>query len=356
MLRFLTVASNKIANQAHSAQRAKSRPTHSARCYILLFLIGSFLTFIPAAQSQTYTLSISPQGFQPPAVDPGGTSQAIFNLTTTNGFVGSVGLSCSVSSQTGQTPPTCNISPTAVKPTGSASATIASASATPGAYLVTVTSTFPGTAPQTALAYVTILSANPDFTVTVFKTVSPSTVAAGTSAQGTINVNPIFGYSTPAGSNGVTLSCATITPLVTLPPICSFNPNPVKVSAGTSAMSQITITTYGPIPVTSRAHPRVFYAWWLPLPIFGLVGLGAATGGKRSRKAWGLLALFVLAASLLLMPACASNTTTPTTTSPNGVTPNNTYTFTLIGVDDQGNVSSNTGAGSTQQEVTLTVN
>lgn len=356
MLRFLSLASNKIPTLDGPTRRPNCAPTCWTRKCLLLLLAGAFLTFIPAAQSQTYTLSISNLGFQPPAVDPGNTSQATINLTTTNGFTGSVTLSCSVSGQTGQTPPTCELSATAVKPTGTSTALINTASATPGTYLVTVTSTFSGTAPQTVQAYVTVISANPDFTITVFKAVSPSTVAAGSSALGTINVNPIFGYSTPAGSNGVTLSCATITPLVTIPPICSFNPNPVKVSAGITAMSQITITTYGPIPVTSRAHPRMFYAWWLPLPIFGLVGLGAATGGKRSRKAWGLLALFVLAASFLLMPACANSTNTPTTTTPNGVTPNNMYTFTLIGVDDQGNVSSNTGAGSSQQEVTLTVN
>jgi hypothetical protein len=88
--------------------------------------------------------------------------------------------------------------------------------------------------------------------------------------------------------------------------------------------------------------------------MLGLVGLGAAVGGKRSRKAWGLLALFVITGALFLMPAC-SNTAT-TTTTPNGVTPNNTYTFTVTGVDSEGNAASNTGSTTTANpSVTLTV-
>jgi hypothetical protein len=88
--------------------------------------------------------------------------------------------------------------------------------------------------------------------------------------------------------------------------------------------------------------------------MLALVGLGAAAGGTRSRKAWGLLALFVITGALFLMPACGSNTGTSTTT-PNGVTPNNTYTFTLMGVDSNGVISSNTGTTSTNPTVSLTV-
>ena len=87
--------------------------------------------------------------------------------------------------------------------------------------------------------------------------------------------------------------------------------------------------------------------------MLALVGVGAAAGGKRSRKTWGLLGLFVLSGTLLLMPACGNTNTT--TTTPNGVTPNNTYTFTISGVDANGVVSSNAGAGSTNPTVSLAV-
>src|SRR5271170_7233901 len=100
------------------------------------------------------------------------------------------------------------------------------------------------------------------------------------------------------------------------------------------------------------AHPRGLYALWLPLPMLALAGLGAAAGGKRSRKAWGLLGLFVVSGALLLMPACANSSAA--TSTPNGITPADTYTFTIIGVDTAGNVSSNT-TSTTSPSVTLTV-
>jgi hypothetical protein len=89
--------------------------------------------------------------------------------------------------------------------------------------------------------------------------------------------------------------------------------------------------------------------------MLALVGLGAAVGGKRSRKAWGLLALFVMSGALCLTPACGNST--PSTTTPNGVTPNNSYTFTVSGVDANGVISSNTGSTTTANPtVSLTVN
>jgi len=89
--------------------------------------------------------------------------------------------------------------------------------------------------------------------------------------------------------------------------------------------------------------------------MLAMVGLGAAVGGKRSRKAWGLLALVVISGAFLLMPACGNSGTT-TITTPNGVTPNNAYTFTVTGVDADGNIASNTDSTtSSNPTVTLTV-
>jgi len=150
-----------------------------------------------------------------------------------------------------------------------------------------------------------------------------------------------------------------MTPLVTIPPVCSFNPPAVPVSGGVPGTSTITINTFGPITTGAVARKsRNSYALWLPLPMLALAGLGAAAGGKRSRKAWGLLALFVVSASFLLMPACG-NTSGTITSTPNGITPNNAYTFTVSGVDINGTTSTNTsGTGTTAgaPTVTLTVN
>jgi hypothetical protein len=55
----------------------------------------------------------------------------------------------------------------------------------------------------------------------------------------------------------------------------------------------------------------------------------------------------------ILTPACGSSGTT--TTTPNGVTPANTYTFTIIGVDANGVVSSNSTGTTGGPSVSLTV-
>jgi hypothetical protein len=228
-------------------------------------------------------------------------------------------------------------------------------------YGITVTGTAASNAQTTTTLplYMTVLAVTPQFTITVEKATAPASVPAGNSGVAVIDINPINGYSTAPNAPGVTLSCSSISPVVTIPPICSFSPNPVKVSGVGASPSTLTISTYGPVVTTTGAvvRPRSshagFYAMWLPLPMLALVGLGAAAGGKRSRKAWGLLALFVMSGTLILLPAC-SNTGTATAT-PNGVTPNGTYTFTVSGVDENGVVSSNATSTSTNTAVTLAV-
>jgi hypothetical protein len=202
---------------------------------------------------------------------------------------------------------------------------------------VTITGTSPDTTVSIPLS-LSVLPVTSQFTITVGTPVAPSSVPAGSGGEGTININPINGYT-----GDVTLSCSSITPLVTLPPVCSFNPQPVHVE-GSVIATTITINTAGPVITGKAVHPRGFYALWLSFPLLSFVGLGAALGGKRSRKALGLLALFVISASLLLMPGCGNSKAT--ISQPNGVTPPNTYSFTILGVDANGNASSNSAAGS----------
>jgi len=318
----------------------------------LICVVAAFLTLLPAAVGQDFTMTMG--AFNPFAVDPGQDSASSITVSALNGFNGTVGLTCVVTSQnTGVTPPTCLISPPSLQPSGGATATIITTipngpPVTPGLYTITVTGTSPNTTiPQSQ--NLTVLAVTPQFTITVGTAVSPSSVPAGSGGQGIININPINGYS--SGSGGVTLSCSSITPLVTLPPVCSFNPQPVPVN-GVPATSTITISTQGPVTTGAAVHHNAFYGLWLPLPLLGLVGLGAAASGKGSRKAWGLLALMVMSGSILLMPACANSSSA--TTTPNGVTPNNSYTFTVTGVDTEGNISSNTTT-TTNPSVSLTV-
>jgi len=331
----------------------------------LVLIVFLFLGILPSASSQAgFSLQMSAFSGKG-TVDPGGEATSSLTVGTVNSFSGTVDLSCQpTSKETITIFPTCVVSPGSVAPPATATAivnTVTNAgTATPGLYLITVTGTSSAATPNTvtAQAYLTVQSVAPGFTITVQTTVAPSSVHAGSGGQGVISVNPINGYASPGA--GVTLSCASITPLVTIPPICSFNPNPVPVN-GTVATSTISISTFGPVttgslvrPSLAHPNPRGLAALWLPLPLLALAGVGAAAGGRRSRKAWGVIALFVMGGTLLLLPGCGSNTST-TTTTPNGVTPKNSYTFTLVGVDTAGNVSSNTGTGGTTSVPTVSL-
>lgn len=314
-------------------------------------LLLAVFTLPQFAFGQDFSLQAAP--FNPFAMAPGGNASSNVTLTATGAV--SVDMTCRVTSQTAGTPPSCLISPATVNVPGGAVATITSTGeTTPGLYTVTMTGTSSSNT-HSAQQNVTVLAVSPQFTITVATAVAPSSVPAGSGGEGVININPINGYASPTGTNGetgVTLSCATITPLVTIPPFCSFNP-PNPTVNGSVTSSTVTISSYGPVTSRSSASSRNFYGFWLPLPMLAFAGLGAIMGGKKSRKAWGLLAIFIVSGSLFLMPACSSNNTS--TTTPNGVTPNNTYTLTIMGVDADGNISSNSTLTNVGPTVSLTI-
>lgn len=320
------------------------------------------LTLICSASAQDFSLQNAP--FSPDAVAPGGTSSSTIMVGALNGFTGTVDLSCQVTSNQATTStPVCSVSPSTVTPTSSASATITTTlQTTTVGYTITITGTATGNPTDTHTTpaqNLTVLAVVPQFTVTVLNPIVPKSVPAGNGAEGTILINPINGYSTPlvkGNRSGITLSCATVTPLVAIPPVCSFSypqPNGVPIT-GVPATATVTITTSGPQIIGNAVPPRTFYALWMPLPMLALVGIGTAVGGKRSRRACGLLALFVISGSLFLLPACTNLKVT--TSALNGITPANTYTFTVIGVDINGVVSSNTSSSnSANPSLSLTV-
>lgn len=308
-----------------------------------------------AAFAQTFTLDASP--FSPDAVAPSGTASSNIQIGATGGFSGTVDLTCQVtpSDSSITDPPTCMVSPASVAAPATATATVTTKSDTTTVqYSVTITGTSGGSTVNSAPLALTVLSVSPQFTISVTTTVAPSSVPAGSGAEGTVTVNPINGYVSPTGG-GITLACASISPLVTIAPVCSFTyPNGgtnLQVT-GSPKSATLTINTFG--PVTTGAHAsRSVFGLWLTLPLLGLVGIGAATSGRRSGKAWGVLALFVLCGIVVLAPACGNSINS--TTTPNGVTPANTYSFTIIGVDSNGVVSSNTTSTSAGPTVSLTV-
>ncbi len=320
---------------------------------VCLFL--ALLGALPSAAGQQVQMDPFPS---PDAIDPG-------SVTSTNievsGFTATVTLTCQVTPQpaTGNAPE-CQVSPSSLSsPGGPSSATVSGNGASAGLYTVSVTASAPGNATQTAQQNLTILSVAPSFTITVTTPVTPTSVHAGNGGSGVITVTPSNGYNSPGSPTaGITLSCSSMTPLVTIPPACSFTyasgTQGVVITGGVPNTATITINTSGPINIGAVGpKSRHFYALWLPLPMLALAGLGAAAGGKRSRKAWALLALFVVSASFLLVPACGTNTNQ--TSTPNGTTPNNAYSFTITGVDIDGTTSSNTATVGTKNSSAPTV-
>jgi hypothetical protein len=343
-----------------SHDNLKIRPTHAL---VSIFLVALVLLIVQSSASAQADFTLQAAPFSPDAVAPGGTSSSNITVGTINGFSGTVALTCQVSStQATTSTPACAVSPTTVTPPAGATATVTTTGLTTTVgYTITITGTGPSTTHTTPPQSLTVLAVTPQFTITVQSPVVPSSVPAGSGGEGVIIINPINGYSSPTRQiggktvSGITLSCASITPLVTIPPVCSFNPPSPPVN-GTAVTSTLTVSTYGPIVTGAVSAPHHFYVLWMPLPLLSLVGLSAGFAGKRSRKtrAFGLLALFVICGALFLMPACGNTATT--TTTPNGVTPNNTYTLTVVGVDLDGVISSNiTSTNSTNPIVSLTV-
>ena len=205
----------------------------------------------------------------------------------------------------------------------------------PGLYAITVTGDNGSTSQTIALA-LNVVNVTQDYTLSVSPTTAtPSPVKAGAKATTTVTVTPIASYT-----GNVTLACLTVSPVVALAPVCSFNPPTVAVTSGLPPTSVLTISTTGPAPTVRLWNQRSFYALWLAIPGLALVGVCAA--GTRRKHVLGALSLMAVAGSLLLLPACGSSKSTSSTGGT--LTPANTYTFTLTGADANGAAPSSTTA------------
>lgn len=327
-----------------------------------LLLPAFFAAHVSLAYGQDFGLTASP--LFPPAVTSGANATSTIDLTASNGFDSPVSLSCAVTASDGATTglPTCVVSPASQTPPADGPAlTVYTSGAQTGQYTIIVTGTSGSLPPQTATLLLSVQDIPEDYTLTVSKAISPPSVEAGLGAQATVTVTPIGSYS-----GTVYLYCLSVTPVETAGPFCSFAateastslpPNAVTVIAGTPATAVLTITTFGAAATTTATakptEPSTFYGLWLVLP--GLAILGAGASGSHRKKLIGLFLLMLIATGLLLMPAC-NTTTNNGTTAPNGdVTPAETYTFTMTGVDQNGVAPSNNSTASEAATVSLTV-
>jgi hypothetical protein len=323
--------------------------SHVLRPSVFLSLL--FLSFAAIAGAQAaFTISAAP--LQPSSVDPGGSATSNLTLTVLSGFTGAVDFTCAVTSNQVSTDlPACAVSPASETASSLPSLTITTSGSTPaGTYQVVVTGTDASSSTSASVTLeLNVADLAEDYTITVFPTTAvPSPVVAGSIATTTVTVAPIGGYT-----GTVTLSCLSVTPVVTGSPVCSFTPSAtLKVSGGTTPSTMLSLTTFTTVvnPPTSsiiRSHSRSFYALWLAIPSLAFVGLGAA--GKNGRKLLGIFLLVAIAGGLFLLPACGINNSN---NAANQITPNNTYTFTLTGSDQKGLGPSSTSTATVTLEVT----
>jgi hypothetical protein len=267
---------------------------------------------------------------------------ATFNgtLTATNGYTGSVTLSCGTGA-----PPNCTINPsTTITPTPAGVAfTVTVGSPTSGTSSFSVAGSGPGAANVSQSVPVTFVSA-PDFTLPAAS--GTATIPAGTTATYTLAFVPAGNDATFAAD--VTYSCSS----TGFPNLSSCSFSPPKLGATTPAAHgnvTLSISTTASRASSKRRGVGSFYAVWVGLPCFGFL----ITGLLRTKSGCWPSAMRVLATVafclILLQLACGGGGgggggVTPPPPKP-GTTPG-TYTVTI---------NANEGSGATTAVHTTTV-
>jgi hypothetical protein len=325
----------------------------NSRQVVRALIFASLLSVLSAASVSLaygqFTLAVS--HLRPAAgVDPGGSATATIDLEPVGTFNGVVDLTCQVTSGPATaSPPVCTPSPvSAAPPADGPSLTITTTGSTlAGTYQITVTGTS-GATTQTAQLYLNVADLTQSYLLSVSPTAAnPNSVPAGSSATTTVTITGLGNYT-----GSVTLACFSVTPIVTAAPYCSFNPASVTVTNGV-AEATLTISTFGAqVNATNSSHSRFLYGLWLAVPGLMLAGMG--TTRKNRKKLMGIILLVIVAFGLLLLPACGG--TRVGTTALNGlVTPNNAYSFTITGADQNGTAPSNIPPSADVATATLTV-
>ena len=187
-----------------------------------------------------FSLSVAPAS----AIVVGGQSgTSTVTVTATHGFNSAVTLTCAAASLPADA--SCALVPGSVTP-GSSSVsstlTISTSAATPiGTSNVTITGTSGSLSHDTSVSLtVNPILPSPDFTI-VASSLWPAMVPPGGSTTSTITVAPLNSFN-----GAVSLSCNSVSPVVSPAPTCVFVPSSIASGSGTSTLTVSTSATTPP--------------------------------------------------------------------------------------------------------------
>lgn len=298
--------------------------------------------------ASSFTISPTP-GPATVSVLGGGVASSTLTVTSVNGFVGNVALTCAASpTATGGTASgTCSVSPTSVTLASGGSATttatITTQSLTAGTLNVVVSGN--GTTAGASLPSSTACGTStlPCIQVTEPQpfTLAPSssslTFASGASTgnSATITVSPVTGFS---GTVSFTCAVSVVSGSPAYPATCAVSPTSVAVASG-PATTTLTINSHAPV---TQAATGVSSAGVARLGLGALLAVCAFWPWRRRRQARGLphLAVAVLALAGLTALAGCSGGSTKTPTTP--VTTSSAGNYSVVVTGSDGNVQAST--------------
>ena len=279
---------------------------------------------------------------------PGGTGTSTISATPTNGFTGSIALTCAVTaSPAGSTgTPTCSLNPTtaAISSATAATSTLTvdtTTTTTAGTYTVTVTGVS-GTVTQTAAITVTVTGAvTPAGTFTLTNSAPITITTQGGTGTSTISVVP---DATTPYAGAVALTCAvTASPSGASDiPTCSLSPASVTL-AGATLTSTLTINTTPQTTAGLNLPLKGLFTAGGGMALAALLFFGVPVGrrGKRTLRTMRALRILSVALFFAVIAGAAIGCGSGSSNSggggtPTGGTTTGTYTVTVTGTPTSG--------------------
>ena len=247
----------------------------------------------PKTRSLTLTVTALPDyvlAISNPSISTLVNQIATFNgtVTATNGYTGSVTLSCGTGA-----PPNCTFNPsTIITPTASGTPfTVTVGSNVAQNYSFNISGNGAG-AFRISQAVPVSFDSLSDFTMG--STPATQSLKPGQALNYAVSFTPVGGLTF---SNAVTYTCS-VTPVVVAGPTCVFSPpSPINAGAGSSSVT-LTVTTLGPNAIAPGSSRNISWVA-LSVSVIGLLMGGLARKSEKSRARVLLTLLLLPTISLL---------------------------------------------------------